>query len=172
MYTRNQRTPSVCESSPFSSFSSLSLTTPIPSHILPPCSRFICYNKQIPRKIAFSGFLQCHSNILFTHSESHIRLECPRNTKVCTLCSDSMMYRRILMLTSRLLVVLHFIRPHTLTSTRSSRRLPSREGSFRVRRDFHTTSLKDENSSPLHLQFFAVKRSPMFDCYTTVRYGH
>ena len=38
--------PSVCEASPSSSFSSLSLTTPTPFHIFPPSYRFIRYNKQ------------------------------------------------------------------------------------------------------------------------------
>ena len=45
--------PSVCEASTFSSFSSLSLTTPTPIHIFPPSSesssRFIRYNKQPDR---------------------------------------------------------------------------------------------------------------------------
>jgi hypothetical protein len=114
-------------------------------------------------KSPFSGFLQCQSNFIFTHSESHIRLECPRNTKVCTLCSDCMMYRHILMLTSRLLVVL-LIRPHTLTSTRSSRHLPSREGSFRVRQDFHTNTLKRwKQFAPLFTILCSHGTSPMFD---------
>ena len=72
--------------------------------------------------------MQCQSNILFTHSESHIRLECPQNTKVCTLCSESMMCRHILMLTSRLLEVYTTTHAHfhqvLSTSAIERRKLP------------------------------------------------
>jgi len=105
------------------------------------------------------------------------RRECRWNTKVCTLCSDFMLYRHILMWTSRLLVVLHFIRPHTLTSSCFSRRLPSREalkasGFFRI---FILPPLKRWKQFASFFTILSSQYKPNvrhWVCYTTVRYGH